>query len=248
MDEEVLHLLQMRLARGEISPEEYAELKSVLAEEVEVVVPPTRPVVQPGESFKPVRAPWDPSARTADPSGPHVGRYMNPHFSLWMWIGGIVLSFILATIAIILLINAGNYVSDDEAVGVAIFFILSGLTAIAGQIFYLIMLFRSWKALQQYGVRTTPGKAVGFLFIPFFNLYWVFIANYGLVVDFNRCARERGRDDLVVPEGIGLMVPILCVMNALPYANCLGWLASLVCIPVYIFMVSRSVDRFVCDT
>ena len=40
--------------------------------------------------------------------------------------------------------------------------------------------------IQAGGVRTTPGKAVGFLFIPFFNLYWVFTTYVGLAKDWNR--------------------------------------------------------------
>ncbi len=39
-----------------------------------------------------------------------------------------------------------------------------------------IYLYRAWKCLQPGGATVSPGKAIGFLFIPFFNIYWFFIA------------------------------------------------------------------------
>lgn len=50
----------------------------------------------------------------------------------------------------------------------------------------LVYLHRAWKLLQWGNVRTTPGKAVGFLFIPFYGLYWLFVAYVGLAKDWNR--------------------------------------------------------------
>ena len=49
-----------------------------------------------------------------------------------------------------------------------------------------IYLHRLWSALQYGRPRTTPGQAVGLLFVPLFNLYWIFIAFYGLAQDYNR--------------------------------------------------------------
>jgi len=42
-----------------------------------------------------------------------------------------------------------------------------------------------WSLIPTHKARTTPGKAVGFLFIPLFNFYWVFIAIYGLAKALN---------------------------------------------------------------
>ncbi|MGE9270364.1 MAG: DUF4339 domain-containing protein [Verrucomicrobiales bacterium] len=50
-----------------------------------------------------------------------------------------------------------------------------------------IALYRAWACVQPGGLaRSTPGKAIGFLFIPFFNLYWIFQAFYGLAKDWNQ--------------------------------------------------------------
>src|SRR5690606_31357680 len=50
-----------------------------------------------------------------------------------------------------------------------------------------IILYRAWKCLQPGRLaRTTPGQAIGFMFIPFFNIYWFFQAFWGLAKDWNR--------------------------------------------------------------
>jgi hypothetical protein len=49
-----------------------------------------------------------------------------------------------------------------------------------------ILLYKLWKIVQDGFASTTPGKAVGFMFIPFFNYYWFFRAYWGLAKDENR--------------------------------------------------------------
>ena len=50
-----------------------------------------------------------------------------------------------------------------------------------------IIVYRAWKCLQPGGfARTSPGKAIGFMFIPVFQWYWLFQAVYGLSNDWNR--------------------------------------------------------------
>ena len=49
-----------------------------------------------------------------------------------------------------------------------------------------IYLYRAWRLLQPGNVRTTPGKAIGFLFIPGFGFYWFFVLFVGLANDWNR--------------------------------------------------------------
>ena len=49
-----------------------------------------------------------------------------------------------------------------------------------------IYLYRAWNCLRFGAPRTTPGKAIGFLFIPIFSVYWIFVALYGLAQDWTR--------------------------------------------------------------
>ncbi|MEY4445396.1 MAG: hypothetical protein RL444_509 [Verrucomicrobiota bacterium] len=72
-----------------------------------------------------------------------------------------------------------------------------------------LILHRGWSAVQDGQADVTPGNAVGLGFIPFFGLYWNFVAHYGLMRQFNRQAEGRGRPDQKVTEGLALTYAIL---------------------------------------
>ena len=56
-----------------------------------------------------------------------------------------------------------------------------GLSSIGAVVIYFIMLYKFWKAVPvEKADGVTPAKAVGFLFIPFFGLYWIYVAYYKL--------------------------------------------------------------------
>ncbi len=88
---------------------------------------------------------------------------------------------------------------------------LSYVCLIPGVVFNSLILHRGWKAVQDGKAQTTPGRAVGYCFIPIYNLYWIFIAWYGLMQEFNRLAVARGRPDQKVGEGMAMTQ---CVLQA----------------------------------
>lgn len=51
---------------------------------------------------------------------------------------------------------------------------------------------RAWRMIQDGNARTTPGKAVGLMFIPLFNLYWAFQLIWGFAKDYNAYCRRHG--------------------------------------------------------
>lgn len=67
-----------------------------------------------------------------------------------------------------------------------ILYFISLVVLLISGIFFCINLYRAWACLQPGRAQTTPGKAVGFMFIPLFNIYWIFVAINGLPKDWNR--------------------------------------------------------------
>ena len=97
-----------------------------------------------------------------------------------------------------------------------------------------ILLYRGWAVIQDGNARTTPGRAVGFLFIPFFNFYWAFVAYHGLAVDTNRYFASRGSTRAPMSEGVALWLAITSIASIIPYA---GWVAAIACLVLqFIFM------------
>lgn len=80
-------------------------------------------------------------------------------------------------------------VSDEAGAGIAIgmvvaMFIGWGCMMVSG-ILYLIYISRAWTTLQPGGATITPGKAIGFLFIPLFNIVWMFMMFPKLAKEWN---------------------------------------------------------------
>lgn len=87
------------------------------------------------------------------------------------------------------------------------------LTLLAASILLLIRLFKAWKVLQNISTRIrmpSPGQAIGFLFIPFFNFYWAFIAF---------CKVSSLGDKLLKRPGSIQLWPFLthCILNILGF-------------------------------
>ena len=61
----------------------------------------------------------------------------------------------------------------------------------AASVLLFVLLFKFWQVVQDRFARTTPAKAIGFLFIPFFNIYWNFVAIFGLSKELNRFSRQH---------------------------------------------------------
>ena len=60
-----------------------------------------------------------------------------------------------------------------------------GIGGIARAVFFCMLLYKYWNLVQTEPSSMTPGKAVGFLFIPVFGLYWMFVSIWGLGKAFN---------------------------------------------------------------
>ena len=112
------------------------------------------------------------------------------------------------------------------------------LLGLAGLVFAVVMLmvllYKMWAAIQGAGARTTPGKAVGFLFIPFFNLYWIFQACWGWTKDYNRDLPQRGLSAPRAPEGITLAMCILTFLTWIPIAGQLLALLNFVFLMIFL--------------
>lgn len=94
----------------------------------------------------------------------------------WWWVG--LTGFSLLGNLILLISGVFRY--EPGAV------ILVNIPWMAASILEFFLTYRYWQIIQDGSARTTPGKAVGFQFIPFFSIYWLFCAYFGLAQDQNR--------------------------------------------------------------
>ncbi len=157
--------------------------------------------------------------------------YIAGHAGYWVFaIGGMALTVALT--------SGGGAASDGAtfasllpAVGVV--FILVALVAA------MVWLYKAWTSVPEQmrytdaGKWITPGQAIGYNFIPFYNLYWMFISNLGLCEAINRTLVAQGKQPKA-PKGLAIAA---CVSQLVPYCNLL---VGPILWAVYMFMVDTA--------
>ncbi|MFM2241638.1 MAG: hypothetical protein RLZ97_493 [Verrucomicrobiota bacterium] len=110
-----------------------------------------------------------------------------------------------------------------------------------GYIVGLVHLHRAWALLQPNTAFATPGRAVGFLFIPFYNLYWVFVAYWRWSQEWNRLVVQSGKHPLAprMSEGMFLTHAILLIACGL-----LG-IFGLIPYVIFHFIIHRNIAQAV---
>ena len=119
--------------------------------------------------------------------------------------------------------SEGEYGAAGVFYGV--FVVPLGIFALIAMIIMIIkyckLMFRYWDYIGT-GSNLTPGKMVGFCFIPFFNFYWIFRAIWGLA----KRLRQAGSAD--VNPAMALVCCILTCTSVLPWVGGLCEIAAVV--------------------
>ena len=74
-----------------------------------------------------------------------------------------------------------------------------------------VLHYSCWQALPERYRATTPARAVGFLFIPFFNFYWAFVSLPKLAEGFNALDFEHPDLHMKDARGLGVLKAIFFV-------------------------------------
>ena len=104
------------------------------------------------------------------------------------------------------------------------------LGAVAFALNLIVMIHKGWAVIQDGHARTTPGKAAGLLFVPLFNIYWMFQALPGLAKDYNAYLDRHSIEARRLPEGLFVAYPVLACTAWIPILGAIGSLIALVLI------------------
>lgn len=137
---------------------------------------------------------------------------------------------------------------EERMIAAIVFLVLLGLASYILQlVFVLMILYRGWAAIQDGQARTSPGKAVGFLFIPFYNFYWIFVAWAGLAKDFNAFVSRYGLGVRRLSEGLFMAQCIMSVVgivvNFIPFVNVIYNLTLFVMMLVMLWSITGAVNE-----
>lgn len=163
-------------------------------------------------------------------STPYSLDYIKNPFNVWKWmlivaltcgvLGGALLIYMEYVYYPANRVNIDWQEYDSFQLYAVILFVLGGLAMITVIIMQLVLLYRNWNVIASAeGLATSPGQAVGFLFIPIFNIYWQFIAHWKLSEGQEKFMQQAGISNTKVPnKGISLA---FCVCNCIPYLSVL---------------------------
>lgn len=115
-------------------------------------------------------------------------------------------------------------------------------------VFASILIYRYWAVMQPYTKRTTPGKAVGFLFIPLFQFYWAFVAYHGLAKDIDAYL-DKNRDSTAPRPSTGFVLAtmIIGLLTIVPVINNFAMLALLVMLFITKLRLNNSIIGIIQD-
>ena len=125
------------------------------------------------------------------------------------WVPAVVLYCTSSAGALILLLLnlAGDAETANAFVGVL------APVEILAVIFSAFLLLRCWKALPEAHRKTTPGKAVGFLFISFYNSYRLFVSFPALAKRCHSYGKQVNDPEMKDMNGLGITYAALFVLQ-----------------------------------
>jgi hypothetical protein len=145
---------------------------------------------------------------------------------------------------------------DPDARSLETLWSIAAVTAVAlgliglaiGASCYFVLLYRAWAVIQDGRTYPTPGRAVGFLFIPFFNVYWAFVAIWGLSRALNRFVRRYDLEAPSASQPLGFAISLYSALTYLPipFAGLVPLGLNLVLLPLFMRSVYRTVAA-ICD-
>lgn len=101
----------------------------------------------------------------------------------------IVLAIVISAFVYVPQLMSLTSMSDETAtllmfISIGVYFTMVALIIAIAVLLYILH-YRLWQVVQDGQASTTPGMAIGLLFVPYFNFYWIFRAQYGLAKDLN---------------------------------------------------------------
>jgi len=143
------------------------------------------------------------------------------------WIPALIFNALL--IPVIIALDIADAAKSPEAV--IVIFVLTLPVLVPAIVLSCIVHYKCWKAVPTEIARTTPGKAVGFLFIPFFSFYWAFVSYQGLAEDLNKAKGGKNYRRM----GIAIAVLFICgwTITWMPFVSTLLEIPSFILWVIY---------------
>lgn len=143
-----------------------------------------------------------------------------------------------------LMMSATRSLNQSQA-GMALALWATGIAVhIAGTVLSAILHYQCWKALPAGYRSTSPGKAVGFLFIPLFNFYWAFKSYPGLATGFAKYAEANNIQQIKNQKGLAIGYAVAAVIMLILYLRPLLGIPAFIAQGILFFLYYKEMAKY----
>lgn len=156
-----------------------------------------------------------------------------------MWLTAHVI-FVVTLVAAMLMRHFDPRPSDTrQAVEIALIIVLM-TSFLATVILKFPLIHVLWSLTNGWTARTNPGDAVGYSFIPLFNIYWVFVAFWGLADDLGKAMDLAGIPAARPNSRLAGLAAFLIAGSLVPYLGLPFIPAWFVVAPFFMLQITRA--------
>jgi predicted Zn finger-like uncharacterized protein len=147
---------------------------------------------------------------------------------VYCWTGVRIIAGILGVLGFMLAIRKGAHSTLIATFAAADVFLICSVAI------EMLLFYKMWGAIQDDRTSVSPAKAVGFLFIPVFNIYWALLMVTGFAEDYNSFILRRGIKAKDLSLSLFLIYAFAFILSATALTT------PMVCIFAFLGLISRA--------
>ena len=214
-----------------VPPAEPVKAPEPVVPQAKIAAPSAAPVKNPEPVLPPVTAAVPvaaPVKEEKNESKAVLEATLSKTVFVYCWAGIRIIAGALGTLGLILAIQKGANSTLIAAFAAADVFLI-GSAAIELMLFY-----KMWEAIKDSQTSISPGRAIGFLFIPVFNIYWALLMLTGFVEDYNAFIQRR----VIKTQNLSLTLFLIYAFAFILAATVLT--VPMICIFAFLGLISRA--------
>jgi predicted Zn finger-like uncharacterized protein len=147
---------------------------------------------------------------------------------VYCWTGVRIIAGILGLLGLMLILR-----KEDKTILIATF-AAANVFLICSAAIEILLFYKMWAAIQDDKTSISPGKAVGFLFIPVFNIYWALLMVTGFAEDYNSFIQRRA----IMTKDLSLALFLIYAFAFILVATVLA--TPMMCIFAFLGLINRA--------
>jgi predicted Zn finger-like uncharacterized protein len=189
---------------------------------------------EPKAVSKSASGPASPTARAeaGETSPQNGGAALSKMLFVYCWTGVRIIAGILGALGLMLAVQKG-----EKSTLIAVFAAADIFLICSVAIEYLLF-YKMWAAIRDSQTSITPAKAVGFLFIPVFNIYWALLMVTGFAEDYNSFILRRAIKARSLPISLYLIYAFAFMLSETVLTM------PMMCIFAFLGLISRAFDGY----